>query len=153
MNFSLPPSRYANNEQVAAFCRQALEKISTTPGIKSGSFSDGLPLTRLRMTKFTVEGQPEPARGSEPTADMRGIFNPAYFDAIGIRILSGRDFTEDELQNKRPVMIVNQSVGERTLAKRGPDRQTPAQCSVQVGAGTDCFYGDRRGGGHAPNVD
>jgi putative ABC transport system permease protein len=120
MNFSLPQSRYASNERIAAFCRQALEKISTTPGVTSASFSDGLPLTRLRMTKFTVEGQPEPARGSEPTADMRGIFNPSYFDAVGIRILSGRNFTEDELRNKRPVVIVNQ-----TLAKKlWPNQET-----------------------------
>jgi predicted permease len=110
MNFSLPESRYAKSEQIAAFCRQALEKISTTSGVKSASFSDGLPLTRLRMMKFTVEGQPEPARGSEPTSDMRGIFNSTYFNAVGIQILSGRDFTDDELQNKRPVIIVNQAL-------------------------------------------
>ena len=90
-----------------------LEKVSTTPGVKSASFSDGLPLTRIRMTKFTVEGQPEPSRGSEPTADMRGIFNPAYFDTVGIRVLNGRNFTADELENKRPVVMVNQ-----TLAKK-----------------------------------
>lgn len=113
MNFSLPPSRYANNEQIAAFCRQTLEKVSRTPGVTSASFSDGLPLTRLRMMKFTVEGQPAPERGSEPTADMRGIFNSDYLDAIGVRILKGRNFTDDELQNKRPVLMVNQ-----TLAKK-----------------------------------
>jgi putative ABC transport system permease protein len=56
MNFSLPQSRYAEKEQIAAFCRQALEKISVMPGVKSASFSDGLPMTRLRMTKFIVEG-------------------------------------------------------------------------------------------------
>lgn len=120
MNFSLPESRYAKTEQIAVFCRQALEKISTTPGVKSASFSDGIPLTRLRMTKFTVEGQPEPARGSEPTSDMRGIFNPGYFDAVGIRILSGRDFTDDELQDKRPVIIVNQALVKKLWPNEDP---------------------------------
>jgi putative ABC transport system permease protein len=120
MQFSLPQSRYANNDQIAAFCRQALERVSTTPGVKSASFSDGLPLTRLRMTKFTVEGQPEPERGSEPTADMRGIYNPAYFDAIGIRILHGRNFTADELQDKRPVLIVNQALAKKLWPNEDP---------------------------------
>jgi putative ABC transport system permease protein len=44
---------------------------------------------------------------------MRGIFSPGYFDAVGIRLIAGRNFTADELQSKAPVMVVNQ-----TLAKK-----------------------------------
>jgi putative ABC transport system permease protein len=113
MHFSMAPSRYANNEQFANFTRQALERISALPGVKSASFSDGLPMTRIRMMKFTVDGQPLPARGSEPTADMRGISSPAYFTALGIPLLAGRNFTADEINQHQPVIIVNQ-----TLAKR-----------------------------------
>jgi putative ABC transport system permease protein len=113
MKFSLPESHYANNEQIAAFCRQALEKVSTTPGVKYASFSDGLPLTRLRMTRYLVEGQTPPARGSEPTADMRGIFNPDYFPTMGIRLVAGRNFTAAELAEKTPVLVINQSLAQR----------------------------------------
>ncbi|HKP01890.1 MAG TPA: ABC transporter permease [Chthoniobacterales bacterium] len=113
MKFSMPASRYANDVQIAAFCRQVEDKIAAMPGVKNVSFSDGLPMTRIRLTRFVLENQPPPARGSEPTADMRGIFSPGYFDAVGIRLLAGRNFTADELQTKAPVMVVNQ-----TLAKR-----------------------------------
>jgi putative ABC transport system permease protein len=113
MKFSLPQSRYQNAEQISAFCRQVLEKVSATPGVKRASFSDGLPLTRIRLTKFTVEGQAEPARGSEPTADLRGIFNPAYFETIGIPLVRGRNFTAGELDQKQPVVIVNQSLARK----------------------------------------
>ena len=50
----------------------------------------------IRLTRFLLEGQAPPARGSEPTADMRGIFSPGYFDTIGIRLIAGRNFTADE---------------------------------------------------------
>src|SRR5205085_2164953 len=113
MKFSMPASHYANDTQIAAFCRQVEEKISAMAGVKSVSFSDGLPLTRIRLTRFVLEGQPPPPRGSEPTADMRGIFSPAYFDTIGIRFIAGRNFIADELQSKAPVVVMNQ-----TLAKR-----------------------------------
>jgi len=113
MKFSMPPSRYANNDAIASFCRQALEKIQALPEVKSASFSDGLPLTRIRMTKFTVEGQPEPARGSEPTADMRGIAHPGYFDSLGMRLIEGRNFTTDELDKKSPVIVINQALAEK----------------------------------------
>ena len=113
MKFSMPPSHYASDNQIAAFCQQAFEKVSALPDVKSASFSDGLPLTRLRMTRFAVEGQPAPTRGSEPTADMRGIFTPTYFDTIGIRLIAGRNFTAEELTSKQPVLIINQSLAKR----------------------------------------
>ncbi|MFN2622906.1 MAG: ABC transporter permease [Chthoniobacterales bacterium] len=113
MKFSMPPSRYASDVQIAGFCRQVEDKVAAMSGVKSVSFSDGLPMTRIRLTRFVLAGQPPPARGSEPTADMRGIFSPGYFDTIGIRLIAGRNFTADELQTKAPVLVMNQ-----TLAKR-----------------------------------
>ena len=65
------------------------------------------------MTKFAVEGRPPPIRGSEPTADMRGIFTATYFDTVGMRLIAGRNFTADELANKQPVMVINQSLAKR----------------------------------------
>ena len=112
MRFSMPASHYANDSQIAAFCQQAFEKVSALPGVKSASFSDGLPLTRLRLTRFAIEGRPPPARGSEPTADMRGIFNPTYFETVGIRLVAGRNFTAEELANKQPVMVINQALAK-----------------------------------------
>src|SRR5256885_3961060 len=113
MKFSMPASRYANDAQIAAFCRQVEEKIAAMGGVKSVSFSDGLPMTRIRLTRFVLEGQSPPARGSEPTADMRGIFSPGYFDTVGIRLIAGRNFTADELQTKAPVVVGNQMLAKR----------------------------------------
>jgi len=136
MKFSLPESRYGSNEQIAAFCRQVLDKVATTPGVRHASFSDGLPLTRLRMTRFLVEGQTPPPRGSEPTADMRGIFNPEYFDAAGIRLLAGRNFTPDELAEKKPVMVINQGLAKRLWPNEDPVgqhlRSVPSKASTPV---------------------
>ncbi len=113
MHFSLPPSHYANKDQMAAFCRQVLERVSALPGVKAASFSDGLPMTRIRMMKFTVDGQPAAKPGSEPTADMRGITSPDYFASVGIPIVRGRNFTADEIDKHLPVIVVNQSLANK----------------------------------------
>jgi predicted permease len=113
MKFSMPASRYATNDRIAAFCQQVLETVASMPGVHSASFSDGLPLTRIRLTKFIVDGQPEPKRGSEPTADLRGIFNAGYFETVGIPMLEGRNFTDEELRTRAPVLVIN-----RTLAHK-----------------------------------
>ncbi len=120
MHFSMPPSRYAKNEQFAGFCRQALERITALPGVKSASFSDGLPMTRIRMMKFTVDGQPIPARGSEPTADMRGISSPTYVETLGIPIVAGRNFTVDEINQTQPVIVINQTLAKHLWPNEDP---------------------------------
>ncbi len=120
MHFSMPPSRYAKSEQLAAFCRQALERIAALPGIKSASFSDGLPMTRIRMMKFTADGQPIPARGSEPTADMRGISSPSYFETLGISIAAGRNFTSDEINQSAPLIVINQTLAKHLWPGQDP---------------------------------
>jgi putative ABC transport system permease protein len=113
MKFSMPASRYANDAQIAAFCRKVEEKVSAMAGVKSASFSDGLPLTRIRLTRFLLEGQPPPPRGSEPTADLRGIFSATYFDTVGMRLIAGRNFTQEELANKARVLVINQTLARR----------------------------------------
>lgn len=135
LKFSMPPSRYPNNDAIGAFCRQVLEKTSALPGVSSASFSDGLPLTRIRMTKFTVEGRDAPQRGSEPTADMRGVFSPAYFDTIGLHLIGGRTFTSDEIDNRRPVVVMNKALvdklwpGESAIGKH--IRSVPSTASPE----------------------
>ena len=113
MQFSLPPERYPSKDSAAAFCRNVLGLVTNLPGVKAASFSDGLPMTRIRLMKFTVEGQPTPIRGSEPTADMRGITSPDYFATLGIPLISGRTFTADELMQSQPVIVVNQALASK----------------------------------------
>ncbi len=113
MHVSLDPSKYSNNSQIAALCRDVTQRISSLPGIAAVSFSDGLPMTRIRLMKFLVQDRSLPKRGSEPTADMRGISSPAYFDVLGEPILRGRNFTTDEIEKRLPVIIVNQALAKK----------------------------------------
>jgi putative ABC transport system permease protein len=113
MQFSLPPGRYSSKDASATFCRAILDRVTRLPGVKSASFSDGLPMTRIRLMKFAVEGWPAPTRGSEPTADMRGVTSPDYFATLGIPLISGRTFTNDELQQNQPVIVVNQALAAK----------------------------------------
>jgi putative ABC transport system permease protein len=113
MHFSMPPDRYSANQQTASFCRQALEHITALPGVNAASFADGLPLTRIRLMRFTVEGDPAPKHGSEPTADLRGISSPSYFETLGISLVSGRNFTADEINQNLPVIVINRKLARK----------------------------------------
>jgi putative ABC transport system permease protein len=50
-------------------------------------------------------------------ADLRGVL-PGFFDALGARLLEGRDFNAQEIESKRLVAIVDDSLARRTWPGR-----------------------------------
>ena len=74
------------------------------PWRDAGSFGPGF--------RFTVEGY-TPADGEEnPHARLR-IVAPRFFAVLGVPLLAGRDFTDDDRGGSEPVSIVSQSVAQR----------------------------------------
>ena len=51
---------------------------------------------------------------------MRGITSPEYFATLGIPLLAGRNFTEDEMAQQRPVIIANQTLAKRLWPDQDP---------------------------------
>ena len=77
---------------------------SFVPWRDAGSFGPGF--------QFTVEGY-TPADGEEnPRARFR-IVAPRFFAVLGVPLLAGRDFTDDDRAGSEPVSIVSQSVAQR----------------------------------------
>jgi putative ABC transport system permease protein len=75
-----------------------------------------------------MEGQPTPI-GSRPSADFNAV-EPGYFRTVGIKLVAGRDFTNQDDATSNPVVIVN-----RTLARRFFPNQDPIGKHVRPGVG------------------
>ena len=54
-------------------------------------------------------------------ARMR-LISPGFFDAMGVSIVSGRDFTADDRLNAAPVTIVNREFVKRYMRGKDPLR-------------------------------
>jgi putative ABC transport system permease protein len=102
--------------EVIDFYQEATRRISALPGVEgvavgsfvpwrdAGSFGPGV--------QFTVEGY-TPADGEEnPRARFR-IAAPRFFAVLGVPLLAGRDFTDDDRAGSELVSIVSQSVAQR----------------------------------------
>ena len=61
---------------------------------------------------FTVEGY-VPADGEENPRGRMRMVAPRFFTVLGIPIVAGRDFTDDDRQGTEAVTIVSQSVAQR----------------------------------------
>jgi putative ABC transport system permease protein len=117
-NFDLPDAKY-NENQVVQFYNQFLPRLKALPGVNSVSGIYPLPLSNGRIfLTFQIEGHPVP-RADAPFAELR-IASPEYFHTLGIPVVSGRDFSEQD-QTKSPlVVIVNQAFAQRFFPNEDP---------------------------------
>jgi putative ABC transport system permease protein len=101
-SIDLPGRKYATAEQQTAFYRSLHEKLSSLPGVETVAFSSQLPLDNSGwQTSFLIEGRPAPPPGERPSMEVT-VASSAYFHALGIPLLRGRYFTEqDNLEHLR----------------------------------------------------
>jgi predicted permease len=111
--FRLPPAKYPAPRAIAAFFRQALERLRAVPGIESAALVRAVPFSgNGGSAAFQVEGQPAPLRGREPVAQLN-IVSPDYFRTMGIPQLEGRDFDAHDTAAAPPVIVVNATMARQ----------------------------------------
>jgi putative ABC transport system permease protein len=92
------------------FYREALDRITSMPGVQSASAVNHAPITGdVWGTRFRLEGQPEPLPGEWPGAVYR-VAHPGYFTTMRTPIMRGRDFDDRDTLAAPRVVIVNDSL-------------------------------------------
>jgi putative ABC transport system permease protein len=113
MNLILPVAKYKDEPQRAAFYSDLVHRVSALPGVELAAAVNYLPLGGSNSSDtFLVEGVPEPPHGQEFVGRYR-VCTPEYFRTMGIPLLFGRGFTEQDNVGAPRVVIVNE-----TLAKK-----------------------------------
>jgi putative ABC transport system permease protein len=116
-------------------------RLARLPGVTAAAGMSWMPLGPGSSTTFHVLDRPTPPKGQAPAGDVR-IVTPGIFRAMGIPLLAGRDFREDDVPGRPPVVIVSRSlaetfwpgqdpVGKRLSMSWGED--TPAEIVGVVG--------------------
>jgi putative ABC transport system permease protein len=107
------PSRYGDDSKKVAFHRELLDRVRSLPGLQSAATSSDVPPQNVSdVDVFEVAGQPVPPDQNRPLAE-RIILSTDYFRAMGIPLLSGRDFERTDDSNAPQVVIVNKTLAER----------------------------------------
>ncbi|MFN2550271.1 MAG: ABC transporter permease [Myxococcales bacterium] len=118
---SLPPSRYKDAAALARFAFDVRERLAALPGVVASGTVHSLPLGGVLSTvDFWVEGRPPPRREEIPQVRYH-MASPGLFRALGIPLLSGRDFDDRDTPGAPPVVIVS---------KRLADQFFPGQSAV-----------------------
>jgi putative ABC transport system permease protein len=101
-------------EEIAAFYREALRRISELPGVEQVAFGTAVPWRDpgFFAAQFTAEGYRKANGEEDPRAQFRTV-SPGFFSALGVRIIAGRDFNENDRRGGERVVIVSQSLAQR----------------------------------------
>ncbi len=120
MQVSLPDAKYHDDAQARTFFDQLSERLKGIPGVEASGFITPLPLSGEGFQDAVLrEGLPQPLPGQFPTSDFH-ITSPGYFQAMGVQLLEGRDFTSADDQNSPPVAIISRSMARKYWPETDP---------------------------------
>ena len=120
MHMTLNTPRYAKDDQIAPGLAEILRRVQRIPGVVSAGSVHFLPLgDGFAKTGFRIDGLPIPAPGQEPGTGVLTI-TPGYFAAMGIPVLRGRVFTDDDVAGKPQVTIITESFAKQFFPNENP---------------------------------
>lgn len=120
MEINLSRQSYPEPHRRINFYQQTLQRIAALPGVTIASATQSLPLRPTFLTEpVFVEGQPVPPRGQEPV--LRGTnITSDYFRTVGIPLVKGRYFTEQETWKTSGVIIINEAFARHFFPHEDP---------------------------------
>jgi predicted permease len=115
---TLPPARYADNAARTRAFQEIERRLREQPSVESIGATSTLALRGFTWTAdTTIEGRSQ----TDYERDTRHMsVTPAYFSAMGIRLLAGRHFAETDTRDKAQVTIVNASLARRYFPGLAP---------------------------------
>jgi putative ABC transport system permease protein len=111
LRVELPTYRYSEDVERAVFYEQMFDKIAALPGIESAGAMSSLPIGSVQRLSgsITIEGRQE----KEEHFSGYHVVTPRLFEAMGVRLMGGRFFTERDHAAGPPVAILNQKAATR----------------------------------------
>ena len=113
MQILLSRTRYPDGRQMGTFYQQVLQRVQTLPGVESASAVNYPPLGLISPTvPFIIEGL-APLTPEEAPVARYAVISPEYFRTLHIPLLEGRQFTEQDADESRGVVIISKAMATR----------------------------------------
>jgi putative ABC transport system permease protein len=118
-----PPTR------LKAFAEELVARLRSVPGVERAAYANQLPMVSL-INSFPLRAAPfqeTPGRPPEPppagTPDIR-LVSRDYLKVMGIRLIAGRDFGDEDGPSRPRVLLINEALARRDFAGRNPVGET-----------------------------
>jgi putative ABC transport system permease protein len=132
--------RGQDNPQFVAFFERVLAETRALPGVESAALASRTPLAGQGLRfPFSIEGRPALPPQQLPQAVV-GSITAEYFKTVGIPLLAGRAFNEQDRAGGPAVAIINQTLAKSFFAHSEPvgqRLQSEGQSILIVGVAAD----------------
>ena len=119
----LPEAQYSNEGTRARFADQLTKTLRATPGLQEATISTGIPLTGAGATLYARADSNVP-----PVAERKGApsndISPGWLRTLGIPLLAGRDFTEQDVADHPNVILISASGAKTVFGNENPIGKT-----------------------------
>ena len=118
-------SRHRTDDDQRALARKILERVHQEPGVLSAAISSSFPLEPASVARgpvnqpFLVEGRVA-QEGEVVAVTSTRAASPEYFKTLGVPLLRGRLFQENDDEKALPVALINQAVARHYWGDQDP---------------------------------
>jgi predicted permease len=110
------PATGVGGAKVLAFYQEATRRIGELPGVEGAAVGSFVPWRDAGNAsinaRFAVEGYKRADGEEDPRARIR-LIGPRFFSVLGVPLVTGRDFTDEDRGGSELVAIISQTVAQR----------------------------------------
>ncbi len=117
---SMPQAKYPKDEHRVAYVERLVERLRVLPGVKYAGAASSVPLGGHWGEFFVAEGQPPLGPNDQNPVVLHVAALPGYLDAIGVRFMAGRQFTERDGNPGTLAAIINETFARRFFPNSNP---------------------------------
>ncbi len=128
-----------DNHAVVAFYDDVSRRVAMLPGVSGVSVGTMVPWREAdgMAGRFAAEGY-TPANGEAPPRARYRVVGSGFFGVVGVHMIAGREFTDEDRATSEPVAIVSESVAQRLFPNGDAlNRRVSAADSMSAMAGLD----------------
>lgn len=117
MHLQVTPAKYPTNPQLADYYHRLVARVKTIPGVVEAGMVNLLPFGDSGVSgpvyfEGKLDAPPVPANFLSAT--------PGYFSAMGIPLIRGRDFSEQDKEGAPPVAIIDEQLARKAFGEGNP---------------------------------
>ncbi|HUR57447.1 MAG TPA: ADOP family duplicated permease, partial [Opitutaceae bacterium] len=113
----LPRGQYQDGAKKVQFFRQLLPRLQALPGVTAVTTVSSLPPFGGGRSEIDIPGK---ERTAERWESMFDLCSEGYFQTLGLRLLRGRLLSEQDVNDARKVIVVNQAFVNRYFGREDP---------------------------------
>jgi putative ABC transport system permease protein len=108
-------AKEGEGQKALNFFEDVAGRVRSLPGVEAVAFSNGLPFAGAVEQWLTVEGKQNSSGEPLGLMSVQYLTTPDYFRAMGIGLVRGRSFTEQDRQDAQLVAVVDERLAEKVF--------------------------------------